>query len=673
MRRNNSMESKYIFPFDKVKKGNRIIVYGYGVVGREYVEQLRLNGEYMLVCVADKKSDVIYDESIKIISPEHISNENYDYIVIANRNARIANEIRIYLEGLDISPDKIIYHHVEISPIRIKRCEHTKDANINNVNYLFDVINNRKLIVIGNKRRLNDLKYVFDKYLNDYLLVEYSSNEDVNALELNKESFYVINDYSVDLVKNLQKHGLIENADYISVTSFAKVLDFPLNWKYARENILLVGDTYGSEIIDEICSYYGRDFVGKVIYLNNICDDVLSDLFEEMCPDKCNVLLVGDSVTRIEAILFEHGFRFYDNAIFLDWERDLPSEMFVRMFNTEPKKISLCMEPINKTMEVFLGGDCYSCCINWLNVPIGNIKYGSLSDIWNSSIGKLIHLSMCNHTFAFCDLDKCSKKMNEYSNAEILPIDAIVDEKDYSIVAQCYPREISVSIDPTCNLFCGSCRKEKVILDKCQRAEIINIGNKIQQDVMPNVKELKLAGNGEVFASKIYRDILYNNSYGEKKKLDLLTNGQLFTKDNFEPLKNLYSDIKLSVSIDAAKKETYENVRRGGKWSNIVDNMEYASFLRKEGYISKLQFNFVYSKINYLEMPEFIRWAKRLGVDSIYFSRILFMPGAMTESEYKSISLHDENGALKSEYEDFFRNDIFKEPIVNRLSIPNFL
>lgn len=59
--------------------------------------------------------------------------------------------------------------------------------------------------------------------------------------------------------------------------------------------------------------------------------------------------------------------------------------------------------------------------------------------------------------------------------------------------------------------------------------------------------------------------------------------------------------LTIRVSIDGATKETYESLRRGGKWETICQNMEYLGNAKKHGQIQSLGIHFVMQRNNFRE------------------------------------------------------------------------
>jgi len=118
-------------------------------------------------------------------------------------------------------------------------------------------------------------------------------------------------------------------------------------------------------------------------------------------------------------------------------------------------------------------------------------------------------------------------------------------------------------------------------------------------------------------------------------KLNIRTNGNLFTPERWEKLSNLKGMVDIvSVSIDAAEKETYENIRRGGHWETLCKNMEYISFLKKKGDIKRIQMNFVVQKSNFKQMKDFVSLGKNFNADIVKFTRLRNW-GTFSDKEFK--------------------------------------
>lgn len=93
----------YLFPFELVPRGRKIVLYGNGKVGQQYRQQVEMTHFCILVAVVDRNAIE------GILSPSELSDLEYDYVVIAIANETVANEIRHNLMVNGVRSDKIIY------------------------------------------------------------------------------------------------------------------------------------------------------------------------------------------------------------------------------------------------------------------------------------------------------------------------------------------------------------------------------------------------------------------------------------------------------------------------------------------------------------------------------------------------------------------------------------
>ena len=102
---NQDIPGYYLFPFDKVERNSRIVIYGSGLVGRDYKRQVELIGFCNIAAVVDKT----YDNTM-VFSPEIIRDLRFDYILIATANKTYVREIKekIYEICPDLSDNNII-------------------------------------------------------------------------------------------------------------------------------------------------------------------------------------------------------------------------------------------------------------------------------------------------------------------------------------------------------------------------------------------------------------------------------------------------------------------------------------------------------------------------------------------------------------------------------------
>lgn len=100
-----SFPQDMIFPFDKVKKNEKIILYGAGNGGNLFLKQLKMLDYCSVVLWVDKNYMNLGSE---ISSPEKIKSVEFDKVVIAIANENIKQSVREFLIKAGISNEKII-------------------------------------------------------------------------------------------------------------------------------------------------------------------------------------------------------------------------------------------------------------------------------------------------------------------------------------------------------------------------------------------------------------------------------------------------------------------------------------------------------------------------------------------------------------------------------------
>ena len=109
--RHSVYSKRYYFPFSKVGKGSNVIIYGAGVVGENYIYDLKMTGYCNPTLWVDKNwENIITYSEMSISSPEEIVNCDYDYIIIALSDECISLKVKTYLiEELNVAKEKIIF------------------------------------------------------------------------------------------------------------------------------------------------------------------------------------------------------------------------------------------------------------------------------------------------------------------------------------------------------------------------------------------------------------------------------------------------------------------------------------------------------------------------------------------------------------------------------------
>lgn len=99
---------RYLFPYEKVPVSSKILIYGAGNLGQDYLLQMQITKYCEVVAMADKNFKNYPSLIVPVIDPETISEWEFDYIVIALRAAVAEEEILRVLRKQGISDEKVI-------------------------------------------------------------------------------------------------------------------------------------------------------------------------------------------------------------------------------------------------------------------------------------------------------------------------------------------------------------------------------------------------------------------------------------------------------------------------------------------------------------------------------------------------------------------------------------
>lgn len=291
-----------------------------------------------------------------------------------------------------------------------------------------------------------------------------------------------------------------------------------------------------------------------------------------------------------------------------------------------------CTKPFSH-FEVTGEGDAFVCCPSWLKTSIGDLNQQTISEVWNSGTAQKIRETIIDGSYSYCDKTICPYfNSGRLETIDELPsnIRSVIEKKETKISLR--PKYVLLGYDFSCNLSCPSCRSEKRMtpIGSPAHKKVEEITAKIDaefiQPASDEIITLNITGSGDPFASNVYRNYLekMDGANLSHLKIDLQTNGLLFTPVTWEKMHRIHGNIQnVFVSIDAATEETYPVVRREGSWSVLINNMKFLAELRRQKKINLLQARFVVQKANYKEMESFARLFLKLGCDVIEFALLV--------------------------------------------------
>ncbi|MCB9783601.1 MAG: radical SAM protein [Candidatus Omnitrophica bacterium] len=193
-------------------------------------------------------------------------------------------------------------------------------------------------------------------------------------------------------------------------------------------------------------------------------------------------------------------------------------------------------------------------------------------------------------------------------------------------------RRITMMMDlsSTCDILCKQCFRT-VLIPKSAKVSTDQIGI-LEREVFPYIDRLALSCTGEPLTLRNFKEGLKAAKRAEVPFIRIQSNGTHLSEEMSEFLID-EGLTHLGISLDGATKETFETVRNGAHWDEVIGNIRTFTRLRRERQSSSpsLCLNFTLMKENAEEAVSFIPFAVGLGADSVSFSHLILESWEMKE------------------------------------------
>jgi len=209
------------------------------------------------------------------------------------------------------------------------------------------------------------------------------------------------------------------------------------------------------------------------------------------------------------------------------------------------------------------------------------------------------------------------------------------EQRRHSPISMAMPTFMAMNMDTQCNLRCIMCIRRKFSHEEINALQYdFNTYKRVADETFPYARWVQLATAGEpLMAGNLREQLKIMKNYSVE--LDLITNGTLLNNDKL--IKEILQiPGRIHISIDAATKETYESIRIGAKFEQVIENIRRFNRIREKlcaAVKSRLHFAVVLMKRNIKELPKLIELAKELRVDSVNCCHVtIFAEGMRDES-----------------------------------------
>ncbi len=341
-------------------------------------------------------------------------------------------------------------------------------------------------------------------------------------------------------------------------------------------------------------------------------------------------------------------------------------------------------ERLDTTEQVM--GSTYACdCAAWVPFVTGNMLEGESADaVWNSPGMQEVRRSVLDGDFSYCNRTTCPAIVNSSlpRTEEVTTprLRRIIEQRE-TVLAD-GPRIVALGHDSSCNLACPTCRHDVIMANRAEAKQLERGRDRVILPMLRNASvSVQMTSWGDPFASRHYRSILeaLQGPEYDGVRLFLLTNGIGLTPHTWATMPHLKERIvELRVSVDAASKDTYEKVRRPGRWEVIRENLEAMSAVDRAGTFLRNRSSselptvrtdlnvvmeepytfvmaFVVQRENFRDMPAFVRLGEALGAGvvfqkyyslgheapAVYAAKDVTSPSHPDHTEFQAI-LHDE-------------------------------
>lgn len=211
---------------------------------------------------------------------------------------------------------------------------------------------------------------------------------------------------------------------------------------------------------------------------------------------------------------------------------------------------------------------------------------------------------------------------------------ATEDEASCAPFARAMPTWINLTSTTACNLKCFMCNQfldpnsPKVMMDE-------DIYQKVVRELYPYANTMQLSAFGEPLVTpKMDQKLDDLERYG--MKLEMVSNGTLMMKESRFREQLLKCLELVTFSMDGATRATYNSVRTGAEFNEVVDNITKFADLRlalPKAARPKMNFNFILMRRTIAEAPKFVEMVHRWGGDHIVFNHLVtFHPSLKGES-----------------------------------------
>ncbi len=263
-------------------------------------------------------------------------------------------------------------------------------------------------------------------------------------------------------------------------------------------------------------------------------------------------------------------------------------------------------------LEFDPSGWVYACCANQ-TYPIGRIDEQRLPELWGGA-----RMGVLRDALRRWDLSVgCQSCRWHFEHGRMDPDAAVYEGYPVHEADPAGPMAMTFALSNRCNLGCVMCNPalSSVLRHQAGLPSLVPVyGDEFFADLaafLPRLRYAKFLG-GEPFLIPEHQRVWdLMDEVGGPPRIQVTTNGTVWTDRVAWVLDRFTVDI--TVSIDAARTDTYESIRRGARHADVLANIErFRAACRASG--AELRFCMCLMDNNWRELGEFLSWADELDV-----------------------------------------------------------
>lgn len=279
------LDCEMLFPFELVKHGSKVLIYGAGLLGQSYLKQVKLTNYCDIVGFIDREYEKYHNSIIPVYPVREVNNLFFDYIVVALRTKHFYDDVYYTLNSeYGIEKNKIVAvflrDNIEID-YYLKPCQN----QINN--YAYNKSRNNIAVFISGGLGDCIIQKSFINALvqqNKSCLIDFYSMKAKSFLPYiySSEDTYINNfiyDSGTNYTKNKKEYNLAISlrGTFVKIDNYNREVFYKVDIDFSKKLDSLV-DKVDSEVLDRslpaIVGFMRRIFLKKNCYSSFDYEDV---------------------------------------------------------------------------------------------------------------------------------------------------------------------------------------------------------------------------------------------------------------------------------------------------------------------------------------------------------------------------------------------------------------